>query len=171
MALKYKVVRFFAYWLEIFIFSIIIQSPNLIPTFYGMKPDILIPIAFSIALIEGERVGFIHGLLIGFLMDISLFGHLGFYTISVAIFCYLVGKISRNIINNNIASSLVVCFVSVILFIFTEFLFLYLFKGYKNLNYALLYRYLPKLGYTSIFVPVMYFFNRAIGANIREKNK
>lgn len=171
MALKYKLFRMFAYAIEILTLNAVIQTPKLIPLFFTTKPSILLVLAVSISLVEGELMGTVFGLVSGIFMDISLFGSIGFYSITVTILCFFIGKVSRDVINNNITSSLVVGIIGVVLFAFVEFIFLYVFKGYGNVLYAVVYRYLPKLGYTLIFVPVVYLFNRAIGANIREKDE
>ena len=170
MALKYKIFRLFAYAIEVLTLNAIIQTPKLIPLFYTTKPTILLVLAISIALVEGELIGTLFGLSSGIFMDISLFGYIGFYSLSVAILCFFIGKVSRDVIDNNITNSLIVGAVGVFLFGIFEFIFLYLAKGYGNVLYAISYRYIPKLLYTLLFVPVVYLFNRAISSNIREKD-
>ena len=169
--MKHRLLRYLAYTIELIVFSNVVNTQNLLPVFCRSKPMFLILISFFISIFEGKKTGVFFGILTGILMDISFQGKLGFYLLIIPIFGFILGEISERVIKQDDLTSMIVCFFSVVVFVFLEFLILYVFKGYDQKIYTFFNYYLTKLVYTTVFIPVVYFFNKAFASNIREREK
>lgn len=64
------------------------ETPGLIPELFGARPVLLIPVALSIALFEGERPSMMFGLFSGLLIDFGIGGALGFHALLLAATCF-----------------------------------------------------------------------------------
>ena len=54
---RYKIIRYFAYTIEILILYMVQETPGLLPEIGGARPVLLIPAAISIAMFESELAG------------------------------------------------------------------------------------------------------------------
>lgn len=169
--MQYKIIRYFAYFLEIIIFYILEQTPNLIPGIYGIKPIIIMPILFMIALFEGESVGLVFGFFIGLLLDTSFSWSVGFYTIIMSVTGYIIGLIARRVVKSNLSTAMIISAISIFFIYSFHFVFYFLINGYGDSMYAFTSHYLPRMLYTMLLSPVMYFFNRSFALNIQKEKK
>lgn len=167
--MHFKIIRYFAYLLEIIIFYIIGETPHLIPSIYGVKPTLIIPIVFIIALFEGEKVGLVFGIFIGILLDTSFYYGIGFYTIVMSICGYIVGLTARRVVKSNLSTAMIISVVSIFFIYSLHFVIFYLINNYGYNSYAFVFHYLPSMAYTLILTPLIYFFNRSFALNIRKK--
>ena len=71
---RYKIIRYFAYTIEILILYMVQETPGLLPEIGGARPVLLIPAAISIAMFESELAGIAFGLLCGLFLDIGMGG-------------------------------------------------------------------------------------------------
>lgn len=165
----YKYIRYLAYLIEILVFYIVEQVPNLIPYVNNVRPIILLPVAAMIALFEGSSVGLLFGFIIGLFLDCGATGSIGFYSIFVACLSFLVGVAAEKIINFNLftAMAIAIAFIS-ILYLF-HFLIVFLFRGYSDILYTLFNHYFIGWLYTLLIAPFIYFFNKAFAMSIREQ--
>ena len=69
---RYKIIRYFAYTIEILILYMVQETPGLLPEIGGARPVLLIPAAISIAMFESELAGIAFGLLCGLFLDIGM---------------------------------------------------------------------------------------------------
>lgn len=166
--MKFKLLRYIAYTLEIIVFYVLEQTPRFVPEVFGAKPLLLLPIIIMIALFEGERVALGFGILVGVLLDISFSWNLGFYAITIPILGYILGLISRNVIKNTFPTAILVSAASIFLVYTLHFLFYYIFSGFHYALYAYLFHYLPAIFYTLFTCILFYYFNKAFAAIIRE---
>ena len=141
---RYKIIRYFAYTIEILILYMVQETPGLLPEIGGARPVLLIPAAISIAMFESELAGIAFGLLCGLFLDIGMGGVLGFHGLLLAAACYGV---------------------------FLQWVFFYLLYGYEYSGYALVTRYLPRMAYSFCTMPLCYAFNRALAQQIRSKTE
>lgn len=169
MELKYRAFRYFAYSLEILIFYVISGVPNVIPQLFGGKPCLLIPIALSIAVFENEKVAMIFGAVCGLLTDFGFSNSVGYYAIFLAIICFFVGFFSDNLIVGSLQNTLIIGFIAITVIIGLYFVFFYIFTGFENLSAIFLKRYVSKIVYTFVFVPVFYYLNRLLYFGIHKK--
>ena len=103
---RYKIIRYFAYTIEILILYMVQETPGLLPEIGGARPVLLIPAAISIAMFESEFAGIGFGLLCGLFLDIGMGGVLGFHGLLLAAACYGVGLLTADLIQTNFLTSL-----------------------------------------------------------------
>ncbi|WP_085831850.1 rod shape-determining protein MreD [Clostridium merdae] len=167
---KRKLLRYFAYTIEIVVIYLINQTPGLIPPVFGARPVLLLPVAICIALFESETAAMGFGLMCGALLDFGMSGgsSLGFHTLLLSVFCYCAGLMAVHLLRANLLTAFLLS-TAVVAFIFTlQWLFYYVFVGYQYPGVALVSHYLPRFVYTLLPVPLIYAFNRAFALNIRE---
>ncbi len=165
---RYKTLRWFAYFIELIIFYIVQNTPGLLPEFLGARPLLLVSTALSIAMFEGETAGVGVGLIAGLLIDFSAGTILGFHAIVLVILCFFVGLLTMNLIRTNLFTALFVSAIAIPIVYLLQWLFYYAIWDYGDSGYALVNHVLPRMLYTFLTVPVVYFFNRAIGHRLRE---
>jgi rod shape-determining protein MreD len=168
---KYKWIRYFAYVIEILVFSMVQETPGLIPQLFGARPVLLIPIALCIALFENEKAAMGFGLLCGLLIDFGMGGILGFHALLLAVACYSLGILAANLIRTNFLTAMIIAITVTGVILVLQWLFFFLFYGYEEPVYALTAHYLPRFCYTLVFAPIAYYFNRALSVQIRAKEE
>lgn len=168
---KLKVLRYFAYTIEILVFYMVQETPGLVPDLFGARPVLLIPIALSIAMFEKETAAMVFGLLCGLLIDFGAGGVLGFHGLLLSVICYSVGLIAANLIQTNFLTAMITSVISTGCVVLLQWVFFYLLFGYSHAAYALTAHYIPRFFYTTAFMPVAYYFNRALALQIRAKEE
>lgn len=171
MKTHYKYFRWAAYVIEILILFVLQQTAGLIPEIYGQRPIILIPVLLTIAMFENERVGAGFGIFIGFIMDIGYGKVLGYNAIILAIIGYIVGAMAVNFIKTNLLTIMLVSAVCVFVVLSFQFIFFYAIKGYGELVYTFQNHYLPRMFYTIMITPIVYYFNLAFALDIKPKEE
>lgn len=166
---RYKVIRYFAYTIEILILYMVQETPGLLPEAFGARPVLLIPAAISIAMFESELAGIGFGLLCGLFLDIGMGSVLGFHGLLLTVACYFVGLLTADLIQTNFLTALLLAAGSVVGILFLQWVFFYLLYGYAYSGYALLTRYVPRMLYSFCIMPILYAFNRALALQIRPK--
>ena len=168
---RYKIIRYFAYTIEILILYMVQETPGLLPEIGGARPVLLIPAAISIAMFESELAGIAFGLLCGLFLDIGMGGVLGFHGLLLAAACYGVGLLTADLIQTNFLTSLLLAAGAVAGILFLQWVFFYLLYGYEYSGYALVTRYLPRMAYSFCTMPLCYAFHRALAQQIRSKTE
>lgn len=168
---KYKWIRYFAYLIEILVFSMVQETPGLLPELFGARPVLLIPIALCIALFESEKAAMSFGLLCGLFTDFSMGGVLGFHALLLTVICYTLGILAANLIRTNFLTALLVAISACGVIFLLQWVFFFLLFGYEDPVYALTAHYLPRFCYTVAFMPIAYYFNRALSVQIRAKEE
>lgn len=171
MSSIYKWIRFFAYTLEILSFSIVEQIPNLIPSVNNVKPIILLPIAIMIALFEGQKVGLVFGFIVGLFIDIGATGTIGFNTAAMTCLGFLVGNTAQKIIKFNLITSVAFVIAFTAAFYMLHFVFKFLLQGYSDVVYTFFNHYIIGMLYTVAISPFVYFFNKALAVNIKDREQ
>lgn len=166
---KYQFFRCFAYTLEIIVLFLVQQTPDL-PELMGARPFLLIPVLFSIAMLEDEKMGLGFGIFIGLLLDMSCGYVLGFHAIALGLCGYFVGLMAVNLIKTNLLTVLLVTALGVFVVGCLQFVFFYYLHQYGHNAYAFQYHYLPMMLYTYLPTPVLYYFNKAFAVAIRERD-
>lgn len=154
--------RYLAYTLEIIIAYVLIGTPQLMPQIFGAKPCVLLCIAVTIALFEKETVAMIFGLVCGLLTDIGYANNFCFFAVFMMVLCFFIAFFAENIMVTNLLVALGIGFIVILLTLCVQFLFTYLFKGYDNAGIYFVKHYIPKILYTTAFIPVFYGLNRLI---------
>ncbi len=162
----YNLFRRFVYTLEIIVFYILERTPKLMPEFFGKRISFIVLILLTIALFEGEIVGLIFGVFIGFLLDSGASGSIGFYTTLMPILGYITGLISQNIINVNFSTAMLVCAACIFAVYVLDFTYFCLLHGINDAIYVFCHHYLLRILYSLLIMPVIYYFNLSIALNL-----
>lgn len=171
MEKRYKILRYFAYAIEILIVFIIQETPNLIPTVFGVRPVLLIPVALSIAMFESETAAMGFGLFCGLLVDFGAGNVLGFHGLLLTVMCYMIGLMVINLLRTNLITAFFVTAVALAIIFLLQWVFFFVLANYKGIGYVLLTHYLPIYGYTLILMPIAYYFNRAFALALKPKEE
>ena len=167
--MKYKIFRYFAYTLEIIIFFMIERTPRLIPELFGEKPIIIVPILLTIALFEGEKAGLGFGIFIALLMETSTSCNFGFFVILLGILGYIVGLISKDVINVNFPTAMMVSSVSLLIFFIFSFFYYSSLESYHGAFYIFWRHYLLKIALSNLTLPLVYYLNRPLAIILNEQ--
>lgn len=162
-----KLMRYLAYTLEIFIVFMLQQTPGLFPEIFGGRPVLLIPAAFTIAMVENTIPSSAFGVFAGMMMDYGFGGVLGFNALILMLICFLISILSRAVWQVNLGTAVLTCAWSIAVVILLGWVFQYLLVGYSSPLYALTNRYLPKYLYTLLFAPLIFLLNKGISGLIR----
>lgn len=171
MEKRYKLFRYFAYVIEIVIVFIVQETPGLIPSLFGARPVLLIPVALSIAMFETETAAMGFGLFCGLLIDFGFGSVLGFHGLFLAVICYIIGLMIINLLRTNVVTAIFAAAVALAVIFLLQWLFFFVFKGYSDSSYVLLTHYIPKYGYTLVLTPILYYFNRAFALLLKPKEQ
>lgn len=171
MGIRYKIIRYLAYVLELLVLSMLQQTPGLFPEVLGARPVIVIPSVIAIAMYETPLASMAFGIFGGFLIDFAAGGALGFHALFLAVICYVLASMCNELIQSNLLTTLLASLICVGLMVVLQWAFFYLFAGYADPGYALTHHYLPRFVYTYLFVPLLYFLNRAFALMIQAPNK
>ena len=161
-----RLVLYLAYALELLLLFTLQETPGLLPSILGARPVLLFPAVFTIALFEKELPALAVGVAGGLLCDFGLSGTLGFHALVLGVLCFFISVLVRVYLQTNIATALLTGVVAIGLTVCAQWLFLYYFQ-YANPAYALTRHYLPKYGYTLLFLPLLYVLNRGLYQALR----
>lgn len=157
-------VKYTAFSLELLLCFVIQSIPALTLEVFGGRPVLMLPIALTIAIFEGEIPSIAFGVAAGLLADSGYSGPVGYYAIMLAIACYIISILMENYIRTNLLTAVIIGAISVPVIITGQFLLFYVLMGYGNeLNYYLTH-YVSKIIYTFAFIPVFYGINRFIAS-------
>lgn len=159
-------IKWLAYGLELFVLYIIQSTPNLLPSFLGVKPLLLVVAAISIAMFEGEGAGIWIGLSAGLLMDMSAGGVFGFNGLVLMLICYACGALVVYLMRNNIVSAMVLGISGLLILGLVRWFFFYVLWSDPKMWYYLYAFMLPQMIYTAAVMPIAFFFNRAIATHL-----
>ena len=159
---RYKAVRYLAYFLEIIVCYIVQTTPGFTPEVFGGRPVLMIPIALTIAIFEGEVPAIVFGIICGLLADTGYNGPMGFYAIMLMILCYTVSILMENYIRTNLLTALLAGAVSIPVILTLQFILFYVLMGYGDVLEYFLAHYVSRILYTFALVPVFYGINRFI---------
>ena len=129
----------------------------------------VIPAALSIAFFETEVSAMAFGVLCGLFLDFGMGTAFGFHGLFLGVMCFLLGALAAELIRTNLLTAMLAGILGIFLLLSIQWLFTYLLYGLDYPGYAYARHYLPRMGYTLIFMPVTYYFNRALALFLRER--
>ena len=159
---KFNFVKYTAFSLEILICCILQSNSSLTLEVFGGRPVLMIPIALTIAIFEGEVPAIVFGIICGLLADTGYNGPMGFYAIMLMILCYTVSILMENYIRTNLLTALLAGAVSIPVILTLQFILFYVLMGYGDVLEFFLAHYVSRILYTFALVPVFYGINRFI---------
>ncbi len=164
-----KILRYSAYAVEILFAFVIQATPYFLPSMFGEKAVLLVPLAISMAVFEDDIPAIIFGALCGIFADFSYSGTVGFFSIFLVIISYMTSRLMTDYIKTNIISVMAVGAVGVILVLTAHFLFYCVFAGYPALWTIFSNHYFIRILYTLVFIPLFYLLNKKISLKSRRK--
>lgn len=164
---RLKFLRYLAYAIEIAVLHIVAGIPGFLPTIFGTKPMILLAVALTVAVFEGEIPAMIVGLICGALCDTSVTTGIGYYTVILTILCFIIGYSARNFFVTSFLNAMVIGVVSVALLMIFNFLLFEVGKEGIDLLGHFLRHFLVGIVYTVIFLPPLFWFNRLFSGSVK----
>jgi len=124
---------------------------------YGIKPDTLLVLVVSFALLSGNPLSAIVGLFGGIIQDL-MYGHaLGFYTAQYMIVGYLAGLLYKRLPQGRVAMPVVVTALASILRGAVMLAYLFFTNTDLPLFYFVFYVLLPEVVYTTLVAPLIFY--------------
>ncbi len=152
-------------WIVLGVFILFVFTLQSTPSFleiFEVKPILLLPLAISIAMFEGEWVGGLVAMACGLLWDMAgeaPFGSYGFLCLTVGV---ATGLLLKLLLRNEWFNCLFLVFSASAIIISLEFLFTYAIRDYTDVGQIFLTKHLPTIFYTSLVSPIIYFIVRLI---------
>jgi len=159
---RLKILRYIAYATEIILLYILSGIPGFLPTIFGIKPLLLLPVAITIAVFENEIPAMFFGLTCGALCDVGIGDRIGFYTIALTILCFFLGYCARNFFVTNFANAMAIGAATITLLICLYFLFFCAGTKTPNAGAHFLMHYLTRIVYTLLFLPLVFWLNKLL---------
>ncbi len=128
-----------------------------IPTLFGTKAMILIPLVVTIAMYERSMSGLVFGALAGILWDFATVRGDGFFSVMLSCVGFFAGTLVTYFIRNNLISALILNFGSITIVNISYWLLFILRKGYEGSEQVLFSYYLPSILYTMLFAFIYYY--------------
>lgn len=157
---RLKIFRYIAYTAEILLFYILCGIPNFLPEIIGVKPMLLLPVAFTIAVFENEIPAMFFGLVCGALCDVGSYDKIGFYAVSLTILCFAFGYCARNFFVTNFANAMAIGVSAITILLCLYFLFFCADVRYAGAHF--LKHYLVRIIYTLLFLPLFFWLNKLL---------
>lgn len=154
-----RYLRWTAYGLFFLVLFLLQMSPHGLPAIWGVRPWPLVLLVVSAAMFEGPVGGAALGLISGLAWDMySARPYGGRALVLMAVGCAC-GLLVRLLIRNNLLSALLLMGASVLLFGLGDWLLIYVLFGESQPLTVLWRLVLPRMGYTFVFSPVIYYVN------------
>lgn len=147
------------------------HTDGAVPSLFGTKAMILIPLTVVIGMHERSMSGLVFGTLAGVLWDFAAVRGDGFFSVCLAVVGYFSGVLVTWFLRNCILSALLLGAVSVT---GVNVLYWYIFifnKGYEGAMGLLTGYYIPSVLYTLIFIFIYYYIVSFIVKLTTDKKK
>lgn len=166
---KQRTIKYVLYCAMLLVANLLQNTGGLFPSVFSAHCLLLIPLAVTLAMHEGELEAGLLGLFAGLMWDLVSADHLGFNSIFLTLCCVFAAYAAGHWIRSVYLTDLVMCILFSVLYCFLYWLlFLVIFENDKN--YASLWTfYLPSAVYTAVMSAAVVFFTRLIRKNALQK--
>lgn len=161
-------VKWAIYGIEIFLVYVLQSTPALIPEIFGEKPMLVVMCVVSIALFEGDVTGMWFGMAAGLLMDTGSTNPVGFYGLVLLCVCFGCGTLVMYLMRNNVMTSLILGFAAAVLVSLVQWIF-FAHSGVENIIFFIKSILLPRCIYSTVTMPLFYYFNMAITTRLYDE--
>lgn len=134
----------------------ILQSTPRFLTVFGVKPNLVIPLAVAVAVYEGEFVGGLFGALAGIFCDFSATSLFGFHAIIILVCCVAVGLLTIYLLRPTVVNFVILTGATLLIQGMLDYLLNYYMWGYAEVELVLTLRILPGIGYSLLLSPLVY---------------
>ena len=156
-----SIFKWLMYSLMLIIFFLLETAVLTRVSLLGVHPLVVPLIVSTVAVFEGPWSGAFFGFSAGIFYDAFIPLSEGFYSIIFLIGCYLIGYLSQSVFQKNFLTSFL---WNLIFLSFAQLMFFFIFfllQSKAGLS-ALFTTYLPEVGVSMLFSPLIYFFSRGI---------
>ena len=157
-----KFFRFFVYFLELYIFYCLEQTPGLTINCLDARPIFLVSSFISIAVWEKEFFDMILGAVCGVFMDMSFGTPFGTCILIFGLFGYSIGVLSNYFMNLNFWIIWTLCATVNIVVIFLVFCFNFINQNYEGVSLVWNSTIVPCIIYSILTSPIIFLLNRSI---------
>lgn len=164
-----RYLKWTAYGLLLLCASLLQMAPRAIPSIFGARPLLLIPIVVSIAMFEGPIGGAAAGIAGGLLWDLYADRLFGFNAFILMIVCCACGLLVRLLIRNNLLSALLLFSGALLVQGLADWFFNHVLLMKEEPFYALVRLTLPNLAYTLVISPLLYGLTLLIARMLRKR--
>ena len=148
--------RRLAYGLGLFVLYLLGATPGLFPAVEGVLPVPLAAAALAVAMFEPELPGMGFGIFAGVLMDFGMGSVMGFHGVVLAVLCFAVSWLCRNLFKVNFLTCAVLTLAGTVLLFALQWLFFCVFAGQPGAGHIFWRYILPRALYSSLFCAVVY---------------
>ena len=152
-------------WAVLVFFTIIVFTLQATPSFleiFEIKPILLLPLAITIPMFEGEWSGGFAALGCGLLWDMSSESPFGSYGFLCLVAGVATGLLLKFLLRNEWFNCLFLVFVASFVVFSLEFLFTYAIYSYENYAPVFFTKHLPMILYTTAVSPIIYYIVKLI---------
>lgn len=153
----------------ILVTAIFQNTEGFFPSPFGIRAFLLLPLIVCIGMFEREIVGGVFGLIAGAVWDMSSSVNDGYNALFLMLAGFLCGLLVHKLLINNYISALMLCSITIFLYIGIYFILIFVVNNIENSYIALLKFYIPSSIYTLITLPLYYSLMRYISKRLRTK--
>lgn len=155
------VFKYAVYALLILLLYVLQATPGLL-AIAGVKPLLVVPVAVSVAIFEGEFTGGVYGALAGLLCDLSSFSLFGYNGFFICLFCIAAGLLVIYLMRGNLLGCLLFVAAALLARGSVEYLFSHGMWGHESVWRIYLAYTLPTIIYTLVCTPPLFWLVRKI---------
>ena len=151
----------------IIITAMLQNTAHLIPTVFGARTFLLIPVVVCISMFEKDLTAALFGAFAGMIWDTTSAVGDGFNTIFLMLVGSLCGILINYLMRNNLVTALLLTSSSLFLYSICYWLFFIVGKGVEGGGLMIFTFFLPCCVYTLVFTPLIYIAIRAFMKKLR----
>lgn len=139
--------------------AVLQNTDGFFPQVFGVRALLLIPAVVCISMFERDIAGMFYGLFAGALWDMYSQGG-DFNALYLMAAGFICGTLMNTVMRNNIVTAGILSSFFVIVHPIVYWAVHYAFSAPDGAVYMLLRYYLPSIGYTALFIPIMFIIVR-----------
>lgn len=153
----------------ILLLSVLQNTDGFFPQLFGIRALILIPAVVCTSMFERDIAGMLFGAFAGALWDVFSQGG-DFNALFLLCVGFICGTLINTIMRNNIVTASLLSIVAATLYSIGYWLIHYFIADMDNPFRMLARYYLPAVGYTVVFAPILFIIVRAIEKKLSMEN-
>lgn len=166
--IKPRYLKWTLYSLFLLFMSILQTTPGLLPSFWEVRPVLLVSAVVGIAMFETDVLAGTFGLVAGLLWDNASNRLLGLNALLLFIACITVSLLLTYLMRNNVYTAMLLCTSVIFIVELFDWFFYYALLGYEHSLYVLARFYLPTVLYSALLSPLIYWIVKAMVRFLRK---
>lgn len=148
--------------LLILVFAALQNTAGLVPSVFGVRAMLLLPLVVCIGMHERDIEGLFFGLFAGLLWDGVATGAAHYNALMLATIGFVCGALIEHLMRNNLVTALLMTAAAVFLYNTGYWLIHFVLRGYDHAFSVYLTFYLPSMVYTAMLMPLFYYLVRFV---------